>query len=57
MGTGAYPDIRSAVRHMVHTDKTFYPDPGKRAAYDWGYGVFQTLYERLKPLNHMVAGR
>lgn len=57
VGTGAYPDIRTAVRNMVHTDKTFYPDAGKRADYDWGYGVFQTLYERLRPFHQMIAER
>ncbi|MCI8742683.1 MAG: hypothetical protein HFG63_08645 [Lachnospiraceae bacterium] len=55
VGTGAYPDIRSAAGKMVHMDKTFYPDGKMRESYDWGYEVFQTLYERLRPVNHMAV--
>lgn len=55
VGTGAYPDIRSAAGNMVHMDKTFYPDGKTRESYDWGYEVFQTLYERLRPVNHMAV--
>ncbi len=57
VGTGACPDIRTAVDRMVHTDKTFYPDAGRASEYDWGYGVFRTLYGRLRELNHEVAER
>lgn len=54
VGTGAYPDIRTAAGNMVHRDKTFYPDAGRKEEYDWGYGVFRTLYGRMRELNHAL---
>ena len=46
-----HADFRSAVAHMSRTDRTFEPDPQRRALYDALYHrVYRRMYDRLQPL-------
>lgn len=50
-GLGWYPDLDSAVKHMVHTGKMFHPDPEAVRIYQALYEkVYSRMYAALKPL-------
>lgn len=50
VGAGAFSDIRSAAREMVHPGKTVAPEPATRATYDEGYALYKETYAALRPL-------
>jgi xylulokinase len=50
VGTGVWPDFEKAARQTIRVNRTFEPDPAKRAVYDRGYGIYRQLYEHLKDL-------
>ena len=49
VGIGAQADLRF-VRDRVRVERTFAPDPARRAIHDDGYGRFRALYQALAPL-------
>lgn len=51
VGLKLHPDFRTAVAAMSRTDRTFEPDPQRRALYDALYRrVYRRMYDRLQPL-------
>lgn len=51
VGLKLHADFRSAVAAMSRTDRTFEPDPQRRALYDALYHrVYRRMYDRLQPL-------
>lgn len=51
VGLKMHADFPSAVAAMTRTDRTFEPDPERRALYDQLYRrVYQRMYGRLQPL-------
>ena len=51
VGKGYYPDYPSAVKGMVHVDRTVQPNPRNRDIYNQLYErVYRKMYSRLEPL-------
>jgi len=50
-GTGVYPDIATAARHMIRTQTVFEPNPSHAALYRQLYDrVYRKMYPALSPL-------
>jgi FGGY-family pentulose kinase len=50
VGAGAYPDLQTAGREMVHPGVTVEPDLSTHALYDEGYALYKETYNALAPL-------
>ncbi len=50
VGAGAFADLRSAARSMVHAGKTIEPDTAAQRLYEGGYARYKGTYAALKPL-------
>ncbi|HET8910139.1 MAG TPA: FGGY-family carbohydrate kinase [Ktedonobacteraceae bacterium] len=50
VGAGAFTDLRSAARAMVHPGKTIEPDKKTQSIYEEGYARYLATYDALKPL-------
>lgn len=50
VAAGAFPNLQSAAAAMVHRADRIEPDPGQRAVYDEGYGLYVATYAALAPL-------
>lgn len=50
VGTGIYRDCADAVEKTVQIRREHLPDPDKKDAYDKGYRIYLSLYEKLKDL-------
>jgi ribulokinase len=50
VASGVYPDLRTAVDHMIHPARTYTPDPHNAAVYDALFKKYLSLYESLKDL-------
>ena len=50
VGTGVWQSFEEAARQTIRVNRTFEPDPAKRAVYDRGYGIYRQLYDHLKDL-------
>ncbi|MCL4394296.1 MAG: FGGY family carbohydrate kinase, partial [Chloroflexi bacterium] len=44
VGCGVFPSLQAGVETMVHLDRTFEPDPNKRALYDERFAKYQRLW-------------
>ncbi len=49
LGIGAFPDVQSACRVFVKYGSAFEPDGRAAAVYEDLYGLFNTVYEKVKP--------
>jgi sugar (pentulose or hexulose) kinase len=50
VGTGTYPDLKTAVAHMTHAGKSFDPVPANKRIYDQLYHkVYRKMYSGLRP--------
>lgn len=49
VGSGRYPDLKTAARAMVHIRATVEPDPTVRDTYDRGYERYRALQTALTP--------
>ena len=50
VGTGTYPDLKTAVAHMTHAGKRFDPVPANQHIYDQLYRqVYRKMYSGLRP--------
>lgn len=49
-GVGLYPSIQASAEKMVHTERTFTPNPKHRELYDRLYGVYTKIYPALKDM-------
>jgi xylulokinase len=56
VGAGVYPDVRSAAEQGLHLDKTFVPDPFRGGRYDYLYGLFLNIHDRLQEPFNQLAG-
>lgn len=54
-GTGAMPDLESAVAGLVQLDLTFAPRPEAAARAERRYAIWRGLYERLAPVSHALS--
>lgn len=52
-----FSSVQEATRQMVTVTRTIEPDPSKREAYDFTFGLYVETYKRLKDLMHSVADR
>jgi len=55
VGAGLYPDIRTAVAQMVHTDRTLEPDPDRHEEYKFYVDSYIETYERMKEPMHRMT--
>jgi FGGY-family pentulose kinase len=55
VGAGLYPDIPTAVAHMVHTERTLEPDPGRHEEYKFYVDRYIETYERMKEPMHRMT--
>lgn len=51
VGSAAMPSLAQATKGLVGFDRTFDPDPSKRAYYDDKYARFRSLYGALRDFN------
>jgi xylulokinase len=52
VGIGVYPDARAGARRCLRVDKTFVPDPLLAARYDYLFGLYKEIHDRLQgPFN------
>jgi xylulokinase len=49
-GTGAYPDVLSAIRGMTGIERRLEPDADRGAAYDRTYAAYKALHPALAPI-------
>jgi xylulokinase len=49
-GTGAHPDLRSAIAAMATIDRRIEPDPERAATYDRTYAAYTALHPALVPV-------
>lgn len=55
LGVGAYPDIQTAAERCLRLHKTFEPDPSQSARYDYLYGLFVDIHDRIQePFEHLA---
>ena len=47
IAVGIYPDLESASKAFIHVDKTYLPDPNRKAFYDKQYALYRTLVPKL----------
>jgi xylulokinase len=55
VGVGAFEDLPSAIRSMTVIERTFRPDPARRAAYDRSFDAYVRLYPALKPVTDALV--
>jgi xylulokinase len=55
VGTGAYATVPEACDAIIRLDRRIAPQPGPKAAYDRGYGVYRGLYPALKDSMHALS--
>ena len=55
VGAGLYPDIRTAVAQMVHTERTLEPDPDRHEEYKFYVDSYIETYERMKEPMHRMT--
>lgn len=56
VGAGLYPDARAGAEQCLRVDKEFQPDPSKTGRYDYLYGLFKDVHDRLqKPFDKLVS--
>lgn len=53
---GLFPDVRAAVKAMVHVDRVVHPDPERHLVYKQFYAAYKQLYPALKTCSHYGAG-
>ncbi len=53
--TRIYPDIPTAVQHMVHTERTIEPDPARHEEYGFWIERYIGMYESVKDEMHKTA--
>lgn len=54
VGAGIFPDIPSAIRAMVHVERTVLPNPEAHLQYKKLLERYRMVYPALKPLFHQV---
>ena len=52
VGAGVYPDIQTAARNMVHTERTIEPDPERHEEYAFYVDRYVETYPRMRELMH-----
>lgn len=55
VGAGIYPDIKTAAKNMVHTERTIQPDPEAHEEYRFFLDRYIETYPRMKELMHQVS--
>lgn len=55
VGAGIYPDIPTAVQHMVHTERTIEPDLARHEEYGFWIERYIGMYESVKDEMHKTA--
>ncbi len=55
VGAGIYPDIPTAVEHMVHTARTLEPDPDRHEEYRFYVDRYIETYPRMKEPMHRTT--
>jgi xylulokinase len=55
VGTGAIPDLATAIRALVKPDRIFTPRISERARADTRYALWRGLYGALHPINHALS--
>jgi FGGY-family pentulose kinase len=55
VAAGVHPDIRTAVQHMVHTERTLEPDPHRHEEYGFYVDRYIETYERMKEPMHRTT--
>ena len=53
VGVGAYSSLSEATAAMTHVERTFAPDPQRKARYDAMFALFQAATVALKPLGRL----
>jgi xylulokinase len=48
VGAGLYADVRAGADRCLRLDKEFRPDPSKIARYDYLYGLFKEVHDRMQ---------
>ncbi len=48
LGTGLFASLQEAAERMCRVERTFEPNPARKALHDEGFGRYQDLYARLK---------
>jgi xylulokinase len=51
VGSGEFGALEPAVRQLVRFDKSFEPNPARRAYHDARHDHFRALYETMRPFN------
>jgi len=55
VGVGIYADARAGTERCLRVDKAFQPDPSGAARYDYLYGLFKKIHDRLQePFNKLA---
>ena len=52
---GVYPDVPTAVAHMVHTERTLEPDPDRHEEYKLYVDRYIETYECMKEPMHRMT--
>ena len=55
VGAGAYPDLQTAAKEMVHVERSLEPDPEQHEEYQFYVDKYVETYPRMKELVHEVA--
>jgi FGGY-family pentulose kinase len=55
VGAGVYPDVPTAVQHMVHTERTLEPDPDRHEEYKFFVERYIETYQRMKEPMHRTT--
>jgi FGGY-family pentulose kinase len=55
VGAGVYPDIPTAVEHMVHTERTLEPDPDRHEEYRFYVDRYIETYPRMQEPMHRTT--
>ncbi|MES2210776.1 MAG: FGGY-family carbohydrate kinase [Chloroflexota bacterium] len=53
-GTGAHPDLRSAIRAMTAIEQRLDPNPDRRAIYDAAYAAYTAIHPAVSPILHQL---
>jgi FGGY-family pentulose kinase len=55
VGAGVYPDVATAVQHMVHTERVIEPDAARHEEYRFYVDRYVETYERMKEPMHKTT--
>jgi sugar (pentulose or hexulose) kinase len=55
VGAGIYPDIHTAARNMVHTERTIEPDQGKHEEYKFYVDRYIETYPQMRESMHEMS--